>query len=297
MVISNVNFNLYKSFIAVYEAKNISRAAERLQITQPTVTYNIKELERQLNVKLFHTHPRGVEPTKDAHELYKFVAEGMLSISNGESAIKDFNETSVVVLKLAVASGPAQKYVADAVAAFSAKYPNVRFEITDAWTDEGAGKVAGHSADLVVGLVDPEGASFTTIELKPAPRIAIAGEAYAKEHNLDGKLTKEQLDSLSAIIFHQTSKFYGKFLTKDAFAAVANFDMMASLVGKNMGIGLCLEEHLDGIDMKGMVRLDVSALNMPDCSIKCIYNRESVGKAVRMFMSELCGVFGVKFEA
>ena len=37
-----------------YETKNISRAAEILYISQPAVSHNIKELEKQLNIQLFY---------------------------------------------------------------------------------------------------------------------------------------------------------------------------------------------------------------------------------------------------
>ncbi len=46
MQFSNINYNLYKSFLVVYETKNISRAADLLYISQPAVSHNIKELEK-----------------------------------------------------------------------------------------------------------------------------------------------------------------------------------------------------------------------------------------------------------
>ena len=48
MQFSNINYNLYKSFLVVYETQNISRAADFLYISQPAVSHNIKELEKQL---------------------------------------------------------------------------------------------------------------------------------------------------------------------------------------------------------------------------------------------------------
>ena len=49
MQFSNINYNLYKSFLVVYETQNISRAAELLYISQPAVSHNIKELEKKTN--------------------------------------------------------------------------------------------------------------------------------------------------------------------------------------------------------------------------------------------------------
>lgn len=50
---NNFDFNKYKAFYAVAEFENFSRAADNLHISQPAISYSIKELEQELNTKLF----------------------------------------------------------------------------------------------------------------------------------------------------------------------------------------------------------------------------------------------------
>lgn len=55
------NFELYKIFIEVAKEKNITRASEKLCISQPAVTRHIKNLENELNTILFNrTNRNGI---------------------------------------------------------------------------------------------------------------------------------------------------------------------------------------------------------------------------------------------
>lgn len=83
------NLNLYRSFIAVYENGSISTAAKVLGLKQPTVTHNIKELEKTLGVILFIPHARGVTPTIAATKLYKYAKAGIDAFMKGEEPFKN----------------------------------------------------------------------------------------------------------------------------------------------------------------------------------------------------------------
>lgn len=59
-----------KAFLAVFEERNITAAAQRLFISQPTLSVTIKQLEDELGVALFVRQPRGVEVSAEARVLY-----------------------------------------------------------------------------------------------------------------------------------------------------------------------------------------------------------------------------------
>lgn len=69
----DVNLNLYKYFLVVIEERSVSRAANRLGVSQPTVSYNIHALQRELGEQLFTIERNGMVPARRAMLLYQRV--------------------------------------------------------------------------------------------------------------------------------------------------------------------------------------------------------------------------------
>ncbi len=65
-----MDLRLLKFFIATYEEKNITRAANRCFISQPSLSAGLKQLEQELGSQLFIRHKKGVALTEEAHYLY-----------------------------------------------------------------------------------------------------------------------------------------------------------------------------------------------------------------------------------
>ncbi len=59
-----------KHFVAVFERRNLSKAAEAIPLSQPALTRSMKTLEDQLGVELFERHARGATPTAAGERLY-----------------------------------------------------------------------------------------------------------------------------------------------------------------------------------------------------------------------------------
>lgn len=86
----NINLNLYKYFYVVAKYLSYTKAAEKLMISQPSLSYSIKTLEEQMNVKLFVRGTKGIELTKDGLELYNKIKpsiEMFESLDNNEKSI------------------------------------------------------------------------------------------------------------------------------------------------------------------------------------------------------------------
>ena len=96
-----IDLSLIKVFIIIYETKNISHAAERLNLSQPSVTYNLNRLRKFLNDPLFERDKFGVKPTKLAQSLYPSFRQSISEIEKAITASQEFNpKTSKRVFRL-----------------------------------------------------------------------------------------------------------------------------------------------------------------------------------------------------
>jgi DNA-binding transcriptional LysR family regulator len=65
----DVDWNLYRSFLAILQEGSLSSAARRLGLTQPTLGRHLEQLERALGTPLFTRGPTGLAPTRTAQQL------------------------------------------------------------------------------------------------------------------------------------------------------------------------------------------------------------------------------------
>ena len=80
----NMNFEYYKIFYAIAKNKNITKAANELNISQPSISRTLKSMEDQMNTKLFIRKTKGVILTNEGRELYRLIANSIDNIMKSE---------------------------------------------------------------------------------------------------------------------------------------------------------------------------------------------------------------------
>ncbi len=76
MATGNIDFNLYKTFREIYKEKNISKAAKKLGVSQPTVSFSLAKLRSIYQDSLFVQIAKVMEPTPLAEELAASINQG-----------------------------------------------------------------------------------------------------------------------------------------------------------------------------------------------------------------------------
>ena len=77
-----------------------TRAAEALHIAQPSLSYSIRELEKELGVKLFAKEDRRITLTMYGEQFLPYVETALATISDGTQAVHQLSDTAYQVVKL-----------------------------------------------------------------------------------------------------------------------------------------------------------------------------------------------------
>lgn len=80
MSLKHVDLNLLITFDALWHERNVTRAARRLNVSQPTVSNALSRLRLVFSDQLFLRSPRGIEPTERCSEIIKDVREALRHI-------------------------------------------------------------------------------------------------------------------------------------------------------------------------------------------------------------------------
>jgi DNA-binding transcriptional LysR family regulator len=141
------------AFCAVVERKSFSQAADRLGVTQPAVSLQIRSLEERLGQRLFDRSGRRVEPTEAGLRLYRG-AQKLLALEQQvlEDVAGDEDGELRGELAIGAATGPGATVVPVLLCEFQRENPEVRVELTISDTQSVIEAVARRELELgVVG--------------------------------------------------------------------------------------------------------------------------------------------------
>jgi DNA-binding transcriptional LysR family regulator len=118
-------------YLVIVEEGSITRAAERLHMSQPPLTVRLKSLESELGVRLLSRHGRGVEPTAAGRMFADRVRRLLAEIQGTTDAVRSIGQGVSGTLTVAVGGSVAPALVADLLAELRAQAPEVELRVLD----------------------------------------------------------------------------------------------------------------------------------------------------------------------
>lgn len=152
-------------FNALFDAGSVSRAAERLNLSQPAVSVALGNLEAELGFRLFHRDRGYFAPTNEALLLRDEVQQGITALARVEQRASEIRDGALGSIIVASNGAMAYSLLPSAVAAFQRDHPDTRVDIRVHSSRRVAAWVGSRQIDI--GLIDA-----------PVPVAGIAAELF-----------------------------------------------------------------------------------------------------------------------
>ena len=145
--LANVKLRQVRYFLAVAEALNFTRAAERLGATQPTLSHQIGELEAMLGTPLFERGGRSLRLTAAGTLFQTFATRAVRQFESGLLALSELEGLMRGALRLGVIQSLTHTLLPPVFLAFAARHPAIEVCVTEKSARE-------IEADLAAGRFD-----------------------------------------------------------------------------------------------------------------------------------------------
>jgi LysR family carnitine catabolism transcriptional activator len=150
-----------RNFVAVAEERQFRRAAERVGLSQPALSAQLRELEEFLGTSLLSRTTRSVHLTTEGE---KFLVRARNILADLDSAVLEVRDhASLRRGRLAVASIPsvASRILPDVVASFTRRYPGIDVQVIELGAREVVRCVASGNADLGIAAAPDRNSELT----------------------------------------------------------------------------------------------------------------------------------------
>jgi DNA-binding transcriptional LysR family regulator len=201
-----LDFGQVEAFAQVANTHSFSRAAEALQLTQPSITARIQTLERELGEELFERGSRGVRLTDAGSAFLPYVERLLQTLQEGRDAVGDVKNVQAGSLRLGSAPTISTYVLPRILNAFCRQYPGVDVVIRTGRSEQVMNMLLAD--EVQVGLVRSlTNSDVETIDLYEDEIVLAAppGHPFSKY----GRASVNEAAAQPIVLFDRGSSYYG----------------------------------------------------------------------------------------
>ena len=204
----SVKLELYRVFKEVAEAGNITAAAQTLFISQSAVSQSIKQLEAELQTRLFARNSRGVTLTADGRMLYEYVRSAVGLLETGEEKLSQSRDLQMGHLTIGASDTVTSQFLLPYLDRFHRQYPAIHIQIISGRSHKVLGLLQSGKVDIAFASTPQEGASLETFPCLATHSIFVAGAEYPCD--FDHVYTLEEIARFPLILLERkaSSRLY-----------------------------------------------------------------------------------------
>lgn len=149
--VADIDLNLMRTLALLYRTRSVTKTAETLYITQPSVSYALRRLRHHFNDELFVRSPNGLQPTELARQMYPSIHQALEVIDETVSGARVFDpDTSERAFRLLATDLGEIGLLPAVLAEIETSAPRCRVEVSPLEFADAARQLRQGSADAVI---------------------------------------------------------------------------------------------------------------------------------------------------
>lgn len=236
----------YRIFYETARHSSFSTAAKKLYISQSAISQCIHQLEEDLKTQLFVRSRKGVALTQEGLILYSKVESAMQFLEQGETLLNRLHHLESGSLIIAAGDTITTNYLLPYLEQFHEKYPDIRIEMKNSYSEEMLKSVKEGHAELAFVNMPAEDDELEIIPCFEIHDIFVCGsEKETRESYSWQQMSREPLIMLeenSSSRRFVNSKFKEKRLTLTPQIELAVHDLLVRFASIHLGVSCVIEE-------------------------------------------------------
>ena len=267
--LESMEFKQLESYIAIVKYKNLTTAAEKLGISQPTISVHLKNLEEELHTRLIIRTAKNFEVTQRGQEFF-VCAQNILKLR--DDLINSWNGREAEIIRMGVSTIPSAYILPEVLPAFGKEHENVYFSIDQMDSQRVIDEVHKGTYDLgLVGMkTEDELLAFEKFYQDKLVVITPVKEKFLRMKEQQ-ELPVEHLFQEPVILREEGSgsgKSAGKFLEKMGIredklhiaARINDQESIKNLVAGGLGISIVSEKAVkDYVESRRLLQFSLPA--------------------------------------
>ena len=286
----SVKLELYRVFKEVAEAGNITAAAQTLFISQSAVSQSIKQLEAELQTRLFARNSRGVTLTADGRMLYEYVRSAMGLLETGEEKLSQSRDLQMGHLTIGASDTVTSQFLLPYLDRFHRQYPAIHIQIISGRSHKVLGLLQSGKVDIAFASTPQEGASLETFPCLATHSIFVAGAEYPCD--FDHVYTLEEIARFPLILLERkaSSRLYlEKYFLQNGLHLTPEIELgarslLVDLAAIGFGVAGVTEEFVRRELESGRLRKLRTSFDIPPRSVDlCVLRDVPLTSAAQRF--------------
>lgn len=173
------DLNQLRTFVVLFELRSLTAAAARLHVTQPTVSYTLRQLRQRFADDLFHRSGHTMTPTPRAQQLFGPLHEALAQIDATVSAPEAFDPALLDgELTLALTSIGEQTFLPPIMPVLEREAPALHLRVQRLDSDQVEDRLLRGTVDLAITVSLMESARLWRTPIRSVEYVALSAAAH-----------------------------------------------------------------------------------------------------------------------